>query len=104
MKAPRFWREPQPTLLARALQPLGALYGAATLHKMRRARADCGVPVICVGNYTAGGAGKTPVAIYAAQLLSALVWSVPAFEVPNHFWRVRISHSAIRWTLRTAVR
>ena len=71
MKAPRFWQAPRPTLLARALQPLGAVYGAATLRKMHRARADCGAPVICVGNYTAGGAGKTPAAIYVAQLLLA---------------------------------
>ena len=71
MKAPRFWQASQPTLLARALQPLGAVYGAITLRRMARTRVDCAAPVICVGNYTAGGAGKTPVAIYVAQLLLA---------------------------------
>ncbi len=70
MKAPAFWSLPRPDLRARLLQPAGALYGAATLWRMRRARMDCGIPVICVGNYTVGGGGKTPVAIYVAQLLA----------------------------------
>ena len=70
MRAPDFWRTP--TLLARLLAPLGALYGASIAFKARNTRPfDPGVPVICVGNLTAGGSGKTPVAIAIAEMLRA---------------------------------
>src|SRR6186713_2907679 len=70
MRAPDFWR--RRTTLARLLAPLGALYGATVAFKARRARpADPAIPVICVGNLTAGGSGKTPVAIAVAEMLRA---------------------------------
>ncbi len=69
MRAPAFWWRP-PGLLARLLSPIGWVYGAITLQRMRRPGADCGVPVICVGNFVAGGAGKTPTAIALAELLA----------------------------------
>lgn len=70
MKAPGFWT--RDTMLARALSPLGALYALAG--RARRAFARpwrAPVPVICVGNLTLGGAGKTPVAIDLARRLAA---------------------------------
>jgi tetraacyldisaccharide 4'-kinase len=69
LRAPRFWWRDTPTLLARLLQPLGALYGRITLRRMRQPGTDVGLPVICVGNFIAGGAGKTPTAIAIANLL-----------------------------------
>lgn len=69
MRAPAFWWQP-PGLFARLLAPLGWIYGAVTLRRMRRQGTDCGVPVICVGNFVAGGAGKTPTAIALAELLT----------------------------------
>lgn len=69
MRAPAFWLAPRPTALARLLQPLGALYGAIVARRMRRPGARPGAPVIVVGNFVAGGAGKTPVALAIAQLL-----------------------------------
>jgi len=70
MRAPDFWRAP--TLFARLLAPLGALYGASVAFKARNTRPfDPGIPVICVGNLTAGGSGKTPVAIAIAEMLRA---------------------------------
>lgn len=71
MRAPGFWWLPKPGLLARLLQPLGLLYGAATLSRMRRPGLDIGVPVICVGNFVAGGAGKTPTTLALCALLAA---------------------------------
>ncbi len=72
MRAPDFWSRSgwSAGLTASALTPLGWLYGAATswnhAHtRPHRARAK----VICVGNLTVGGSGKTPVVLAVARLL-----------------------------------
>jgi len=68
MREPTFWHHDG--LAARLLSPLGTLYD--TLGRQRAARSvpkDCGVPVICVGNATSGGTGKTPVVIDLARRL-----------------------------------
>lgn len=71
LRAPGFWQRP-PGLAARALQPLGALYGLATRARLARgARARVGVPVLCVGNLNAGGTGKTPTVIWLLSHLAA---------------------------------
>lgn len=63
---PRWWyvRRGAPAPITRALlKPLGWLWAAATARKIAVATpVDTGVPVICIGNLTVGGAGKTPVA------------------------------------------
>ncbi|HEV7324338.1 MAG TPA: tetraacyldisaccharide 4'-kinase [Bosea sp. (in: a-proteobacteria)] len=72
MRAPGFWWRSPPSALARLLQPLGALYGAITLKRMRQPGAQAGIPVICVGNFVAGGAGKTPTTLALASRLAAM--------------------------------
>ena len=70
MRAPDFWKSRG--ILALLLAPLGWLYGLSVALKARGARPyKAGVPVICVGNLTAGGSGKTPVAMAVAQALRA---------------------------------
>jgi len=70
MRAPDFWK--RRGARARLLAPLGALYGWSVAFKARFAKPfDPGIPVICVGNLTAGGSGKTPIAIALAELLRA---------------------------------
>ncbi|MFV0280639.1 MAG: tetraacyldisaccharide 4'-kinase [Rhodoblastus sp.] len=69
MKAPAFWRAQRPNMAARLLQPCGALFGALVGQRMRRPGAQVAVPVITVGNFTAGGAGKTPIAQALARRL-----------------------------------
>ncbi len=68
MRAPGFWSRP-PGLASALLSPLGALYAAGTARRVRRPGARIGVPVICVGNLTAGGTGKTPTVIALAERL-----------------------------------
>jgi tetraacyldisaccharide 4'-kinase len=70
MRTPRFWNQPPPTPLARLLQPVGGIYGAATAARMRQAGKRATIPVICVGNLTAGGAGKTPTVIALGAYLA----------------------------------
>ncbi len=68
MRAPEFWRTDN--VLARLLEPVGQIVGALTTRRVARAkplRVD--VPVICVGNLTVGGAGKTPIAAAIAAKL-----------------------------------
>src|SRR6185437_14277645 len=70
MRAPDFWR--RRNWAAILLAPAGALYGLSVALKAHFARPfDVGLPVICVGNLTAGGSGKTPVAIAIAERLRA---------------------------------
>jgi tetraacyldisaccharide 4'-kinase len=69
VKAPAFWEAPlgAPAL---ALAPLGLLYGLAAGARMRLVPgAHAGLPTLCVGNFTLGGAGKTPLAIAAVEAL-----------------------------------
>jgi tetraacyldisaccharide 4'-kinase len=72
MQAPRFWsRAPDsPGLFARLLAPLALVWAAATRRRVARApKTRLSVPVICVGNLSAGGTGKTPtVAALIARL------------------------------------
>lgn len=66
-KAPDFWWQ-KPSFKAWALTPLSLIYGAISAKRMRRTdRPSVSVPVICVGNLTVGGAGKTPTAIALAR-------------------------------------
>ena len=69
MRAPAFWWKSEPDALAHLLSPLGALYGAVVARRMKQAGERVGAPVICVGNFVAGGAGKTPTAIALAHEL-----------------------------------
>lgn len=73
MRAPGFWwrAADRPGLLPRLLAPLGWLYAAGTARRLRRLGYTARVPVICVGNLTAGGAGKTPTVIALIERLSA---------------------------------
>ncbi|MCH8808648.1 MAG: tetraacyldisaccharide 4'-kinase [Proteobacteria bacterium] len=70
MRAPDFWADDG--ALATLLAPLGTGYDLAG--RLRRALAhpaSVGIPVVCVGNLVAGGAGKTPVAIALIEALGA---------------------------------
>lgn len=71
MRAPGFWMKRRPTLLARLLHPAGSLYGRTTARRMRGPGERAGAPTICVGNFVAGGAGKTPAALALARMLMA---------------------------------
>lgn len=73
MRTPKFWTRTDglSRAISDALKPAGWVYGKVTVWRARRpwiyrARAR----VICVGNLTVGGTGKTPVAIAVAALVA----------------------------------
>lgn len=68
MKTPSYWKTRN--LISTILWPLGGLYAFATgLRLYLRHPKKVKTPVICVGNLTAGGTGKTPIAISLAKML-----------------------------------
>jgi tetraacyldisaccharide 4'-kinase len=69
MREPHFWWR-RPSLAAALLAPIAAGYGTVAAARMRKGGARAGVPVLCVGNFTLGGAGKTPTAIALARMLT----------------------------------
>lgn len=71
MREPAFWYRP-PSLLSRLLAPLGAIYGTITAQRMSRDGSSAGIPVLCIGNYHLGGAGKTPATLALVKLLREL--------------------------------
>jgi tetraacyldisaccharide 4'-kinase len=70
MREPDFWWR-KSGIAAWLLSPLGLIYGAVAGWRMRRAGWRADIPVICVGNFTLGGTGKTPASIAIATLLAA---------------------------------
>ena len=71
MREPAFWYRP-PSLTSRLLTPLGAVYGVIAAMRMPGRGFDAGLPVLCVGNYHTGGAGKTPTVLALTKLLREL--------------------------------
>ena len=71
MREPVFWHGPA-SLNAHLLKPLAALYGAIAAQRLQRRGLNAGIPVLCVGNYHVGGAGKTPTVLALAKLLREL--------------------------------
>lgn len=74
MRQPEFWyrRDPRSRLLATLLSPFGRIYGTTVAYRARHSRPyRAHAKVVCVGNLTAGGTGKTPIAIAIARLLTA---------------------------------
>jgi tetraacyldisaccharide 4'-kinase len=75
LPTPRWWylRNGAPAPVARALlKPISWIWTWATARRFARTTPiDPGVPVICIGNLTAGGTGKTPVARELLRRLNA---------------------------------
>ncbi|WP_075222060.1 tetraacyldisaccharide 4'-kinase [Acuticoccus yangtzensis] len=89
MKAPAFWWTPRRSLAAHALAPAAAVVGRVAARRMARPPAErLAIPVICIGNPTVGGAGKTPVAIAVARALQG-AGAAPVFLTRGYGGRAR---------------
>ncbi len=70
MKTPKHWQSN--SFISKLLAPVGTIYGSLTQLRLKlKTPRKTSVPVICIGNITAGGTGKTPVSLSVAQMLSA---------------------------------
>lgn len=86
---PSWWYAPQVGLAARVLAPVAAIWGAVARRRIAHARpVRTALPLICIGNFTAGGTGKTPLAIDLAATLRAQ-GHVPAFLTRGYGANVR---------------
>ncbi len=71
-EAPPFWWT-RADWRAFALSPAALAYGAISGARMERAkRRAVPAPVLCIGNFTVGGAGKTPTSIAIARAAKAM--------------------------------
>jgi tetraacyldisaccharide 4'-kinase len=68
MREPAFWWR-EAGLAAGLLAPIAAAYGAVAAARLTQRGARAAVPVVCIGNPTIGGAGKTPLVLTLARLL-----------------------------------
>jgi tetraacyldisaccharide 4'-kinase len=69
---PKFWGLPT-SCLGYLLEPISWVYrGGAAAHKLISRPYRAPVPVISIGNFVLGGAGKTPVTIAVAKTLQAM--------------------------------
>jgi tetraacyldisaccharide 4'-kinase len=71
LRAPDFWWK-KAGALAALLYPAGAIYGAVAGARLSKTGYRSKLPVICIGNPTLGGAGKTPTAIAIGSFLKSI--------------------------------
>ncbi|MBI4723881.1 MAG: tetraacyldisaccharide 4'-kinase, partial [Rhodomicrobium sp.] len=92
LEPPSWWYGGRIPLAAWGLLPISAIYGAIVQRRFRKASPyRSKLPVICVGNFTMGGAGKTPVALKLASLLHDL-GRKPGFLTRGYGGRERGPH------------
>jgi tetraacyldisaccharide 4'-kinase len=69
-REPGWWYRPA-GVTAAVLSPFGQIYGLAAQRRLTQGQPYvAGLPVVCVGNFTAGGTGKTP---FTASLVRQLI-------------------------------
>lgn len=73
MREPKWWYSRSPGWVGQLLVPAGALWGHLAQRRFARASAyRAALPIICIGNFTAGGTGKTPLALEVAGMIRAM--------------------------------
>ena len=84
MKAPKFWYVKK-SIWAKLLNPIGRIYGWSVARRFKRVKPyQASVPVICVGNLSVGGTGKTPVCLALGKIMTEM--EMPFFFL-NHGYK-----------------
>ena len=72
MKAPKFWYR-EKSWQEKLLRPVGKIYGWSVARRFKKENPyQAKIPVICVGNLSVGGTGKTPVCLALGQILKEM--------------------------------
>lgn len=91
-REPGWWYAPRPTWAERLLLPASWIWSAAAARRIRTTMpASAACPVLCIGNFTAGGTGKTPLAIYVAGRLAGR-GATPTFLTRGYGGRTKGPH------------
>ncbi|MBE1723375.1 tetraacyldisaccharide 4'-kinase [Parasaccharibacter sp. TMW 2.1891] len=69
LTAPSFWQTPAPTMLSNLLLPFSKVTGFVARQRQTQPSLRLPVPVLCCGNITVGGTGKTPMSLHLLQKL-----------------------------------
>ena len=69
LRAPAFWSQPSAQIRPLLLSPFSAIVAAITARKQRQMGWAAPVPVLCCGNISVGGTGKTTVVMDLASRL-----------------------------------
>lgn len=89
LSEPPWWYAEQSSPYAPLLRPLSLAYAWGARRRMaRRPGYRSALPVVCIGNFTAGGSGKTPLALAVAKSLLG-AGERPAFLTRGYGGRLR---------------
>lgn len=100
MQAPKFWQNKN-SKRAKMLNPLGRVYTFFVQRRLRKARPyQAQMPVVCVGNLSVGGVGKTPVCLAVGKILRDCGQK---FYYLNHGYKARQQSVLVNVHSHTAV-
>lgn len=89
---PAWWYGSDGDWRARLLTPAAAAFGWAAERRWRKRQPyRSRLPVVCVGNFTAGGTGKTPLALLISRELAG-IGEKPVFLTRGYGGRIRGPH------------
>ncbi|MBR5130809.1 MAG: tetraacyldisaccharide 4'-kinase [Alphaproteobacteria bacterium] len=87
MGTPAFW-DKKSSWISKMLMPLGVCYAWSVARRFKRAKPyQAPVPVICVGNISVGGTGKTPVCLALMKILKQ-----EGFFFLNHGYKSKVKN------------
>ena len=97
MKTPLFW-DKKSSWISYLLAPLGKCYAWSVARRFKRVKPyQAPVPVICVGNISVGGTGKTPVCLALMKILKDKGWVFLNHGYKSHLKNISVdtnTHSA----------
>ncbi len=100
LKAPQFWQNKN-SLLGKILNPLGQVYAFFSFHRLKHGHPyQAKMPVLCVGNLSVGGVGKTPVCLALGRYLRQ---QHKTFYFLNHGYHARQQSVLVDMSIHTAL-